>query len=162
MPPRPPILEENVANMAPTWVLRWSQNGEKIDAKIDQKFDASWDRFLLGFWSILGGKCVQVGPKMGSQIDGNFERRFLIIRAPAQTGARKIKILGWKLGAKICQKWIKKRSPRWDASWHRFFSDFGGFLEPCWEAKSSKHRSKKASKKRCKKEGHQDGQQDAP
>ena len=32
----PPFLEENVANMAPTWVPRWSQNGEKIDAKIDQ------------------------------------------------------------------------------------------------------------------------------
>ena len=42
--------------MAPTWVPRWSQNGEKIDAKIDHKFDASWDRFLEGFWWILGGK----------------------------------------------------------------------------------------------------------
>ena len=56
LPQGPPILEENVANMAPTWVPRWSQNGEKIDAKIDQKFDASWDRFLMRFWWILGGK----------------------------------------------------------------------------------------------------------
>ena len=56
MPQRPPILEENVANMAPTWVPRGSQNEEKIDAKIDQKFDASWDRFLGGFYWILGTK----------------------------------------------------------------------------------------------------------
>ena len=52
----PPIFEENVANMAPTWVPRGSQNEEKIDAKIDQKFDASWDRFLGGFYWILGTK----------------------------------------------------------------------------------------------------------
>ena len=51
-----PILEENVANMDPTWVSRWSQNGEKIDAKIDQKFNASWDRFLEGFGRILEAK----------------------------------------------------------------------------------------------------------
>ena len=47
---------EKVANMAPTWVPKWSLNGEKIDAKIDQKFDASWDRFLERFWWILEGK----------------------------------------------------------------------------------------------------------
>ena len=56
MPQAPPIFEENVASMAPTWVPRGSQNEEKIDAKIDQKFDASWDRFLGGFWKILGAK----------------------------------------------------------------------------------------------------------
>ena len=47
---------KKVANMAPTWVPRGSQNEEKIDAKIDQKFDASWNRFLGGFWWILGTK----------------------------------------------------------------------------------------------------------
>ena len=41
---------KKVANMAPTWVPRASQNEEKIDAKIDQKFDVSWDRFLGGFY----------------------------------------------------------------------------------------------------------------
>ena len=50
------IMSANGANMAPTQVPRWSQNGEKIDAKIDLKFDASWNRFLKGFWWILGGK----------------------------------------------------------------------------------------------------------
>ena len=55
-PQRTLIFSENVANMASTWVPRRSQNGEKIDAKIDQKFDASWDRFLRGFGRILGAK----------------------------------------------------------------------------------------------------------
>ena len=35
----------------------WAVLGRlKIDVKIDQKFDVSWDRFLLGFEWILGGK----------------------------------------------------------------------------------------------------------
>ena len=42
--------------MAPTWLPRWSQNGEKIDAKIDQKIDAFQDRFLMRFGWILEGE----------------------------------------------------------------------------------------------------------
>ena len=38
--------EENVANMAPSWLPKSSQHRLKIDAKINQKFDASWDQFL--------------------------------------------------------------------------------------------------------------------
>ena len=87
----------------------------------------------INFWTNFGGflipKWSQVGTKMGSKIDVNFERRFFWI-------------FGWKLGTKTDRKSIKKRSPRWDASRHRSFSDFGQFLEPCWEAKSSKNRSK--------------------
>ena len=40
---------EQVANMAPTWVPKWNQNGPKIDPKIDQNFDGSRDRFLIEF-----------------------------------------------------------------------------------------------------------------
>ena len=40
------ILEENVANMAPSWVPRCSQNAEKVDAENDQKFAACWGRFF--------------------------------------------------------------------------------------------------------------------
>ena len=43
----------NVANMAPTWPPKRSQNQSKIDPKIDQSSSASWNRFLEGFWSIL-------------------------------------------------------------------------------------------------------------
>ena len=56
MPPRPPILAEKVAKMAPSWVPKRSQKRQKNDAKIDQNFGASWGRFLERFWWILGGK----------------------------------------------------------------------------------------------------------
>ena len=41
---------EQVANVAPTWRPQLRQNREKIEAKIDQNFDASWDRIFEGFW----------------------------------------------------------------------------------------------------------------
>ena len=53
--------------------------------------------------------------------------------------------------AKTNQKSIKKRSPRWMASWHRFFLDFGRFWEASWEGNRSQDRSKKASKNDAKK-----------
>ena len=52
----PPPGAEKVANMAPTWVPKWSQDGQKIDAKMHHFFDASWNRFLGGFWWILATK----------------------------------------------------------------------------------------------------------
>ena len=42
-----------VANMAPSWPPKRSQNQLKIDPKIDQFFSASWNRFWKdfgGFW----------------------------------------------------------------------------------------------------------------
>ena len=48
-----------VANMAPTWPPKRSQNQLKIDPKIDQFFSASWNRFLEGFWWILDAKMKQ-------------------------------------------------------------------------------------------------------
>ena len=115
--------------------------------------------FKIDFWSDFDGfwegKWSQVGTKMGSKIDDNFERRFLIIRAPAAAGARKIKIWGWKLRAKTDQKSIKKRSPRWMASWHRFFLDFGRFWEASWEGNRSQDRPKKASKNDAKKKSNE-------
>ena len=50
-----------VANMAPTWLPKRSQNRIKIEAKIDQNFDASWDRIFEGFWWILEAKWRHVG-----------------------------------------------------------------------------------------------------
>ena len=63
-------------------------------------FCEDFHRFGMPKWS-------QDGTKMGSKINVTFERRFLIIRAPAAAGARKIKIWGWKPGANIEQKSIK-------------------------------------------------------
>ena len=50
-----------VANMAPTWLPKRSQNRVKIEANIDQNFDASWDRNFEGFWWILEAKWRHVG-----------------------------------------------------------------------------------------------------
>jgi len=44
------------ANMAPSRLPKWSQNGPKIYPKIFHFFDASWDRFWDGFWWIWGAK----------------------------------------------------------------------------------------------------------
>ena len=62
------------------------------------------------------------------------------------------------MGAKTHQKSIKKRNPRWMASWYRFFLDFGRFWKASWQGKWSQDRPKKASKKRWKQRGHQDDQ----
>ena len=43
-----------VANMAPTWLPKWSHDGQKFDPKLDHFFDASWGRFLDEFWTIFG------------------------------------------------------------------------------------------------------------
>jgi len=61
--------------MAPTWLPKRSQNREKIEAN-DQNFDASWDRFLVDFCGFGEAKWGQVGIKIASKIDPNFERRF--------------------------------------------------------------------------------------
>ena len=53
------LWPRKVANMAPTWSPKRSQNQLKIDLKIDQLFNASWNRFLERFWWILGAKMKQ-------------------------------------------------------------------------------------------------------
>ena len=44
---------EKPPNMAPTWLPKRSQNGLKIDAKIDQNYDGFRDRFLKDFNGFL-------------------------------------------------------------------------------------------------------------
>ena len=63
-----------VGNMAPTWLPKRSPNRSKIEAKINQFLNASWDLILIGFWWILEGKWNQVGTQMASKIHANFER----------------------------------------------------------------------------------------
>ena len=74
--PRRRVLREKVATMVPSSASSWSQNGKKIHPKINQKIDASWDRFLEGFWWILGGKMEpswhQNGIKNWYQLRKNF------------------------------------------------------------------------------------------
>ena len=48
----------------------------KIDAKIDRKSDASWNRFLERFWWIFGRKTEACWHQNQSKIEPNFEERF--------------------------------------------------------------------------------------
>ena len=59
--------------MAPTWLPKRNKNRKKNEAKKDQNFDASWDRFFLDFGGFEEVKWSQVGTKIASQIDSNFE-----------------------------------------------------------------------------------------
>ena len=52
-----------VANMAPTWPPKRSQNQLKIDPKIDQ----FWDRFLIDFGSVWGAKLEPCWPPFSAQ-----------------------------------------------------------------------------------------------
>ncbi len=45
----PPILNEIIANMAPSWLTISSQNGEKVDANIIQKMMLNFGTMLQDF-----------------------------------------------------------------------------------------------------------------
>ena len=57
----------------PTWVPTWSQLGPKIVPKIDHFLDASWNRFLVGFWWIWGAKMEPSWPPNGIKIPSYLE-----------------------------------------------------------------------------------------
>ena len=67
---------KKVANMGPSWLPKRSQNRSKIDPKIDQFFDASWDRPFPIFGRFWEPKWSQVGTKIGAKLEVNFEIRF--------------------------------------------------------------------------------------
>ena len=60
------------SNLAP----KTEPKSKKIEAKIDQNFEGSWGQIFSGFWWILEATWSQVGTKIASKIDPNFERRF--------------------------------------------------------------------------------------
>ena len=65
---------EIVANMAPSWLPKRSQNRQKIDAKIDQKIYTFQKRIFFDFDGFWRGKRSQVGAKIVLEIDVKFER----------------------------------------------------------------------------------------
>ena len=88
-------------NMAPTWLPKRSQNGLKINAKIDQNFDNFRDRFLKDFNGFLAPKWSQVGTKIDQKSMPIAKCDFLKNRALAAAGARFLRFWGSKLGIKI-------------------------------------------------------------
>ena len=124
------FLSEKVANKAPTWLPKWSQDGQKIDSKIDHVFDVSWNRFSMGLWWIFGTKMELSWHQNGTQ-----NRYCSESEKPKHNLARYVRFAfgGWKLGLKIDQTSIKKRPHHGKASWHRMFIDFGAFWTPSWD-----------------------------
>ena len=57
------VIMEKPPNMAPTWLPKRSQNGLKIDAKIDQNYDGFRDRFLKDFGGFLAPTSIKSRPK---------------------------------------------------------------------------------------------------
>ena len=70
-----PLGRHLVANMAPSWPPKRSPNRSKIEAKIDQFLNASWDPIFARFWWILRSKWRQLGLQNRTQIDVIFKRR---------------------------------------------------------------------------------------
>ena len=64
----------------PTWLQLGSQNGAKIEKKSKPNATKIWMPLGVGFLKDFGGfgkaKWSQVGIRIASQIDPNFERRF--------------------------------------------------------------------------------------
>ena len=95
-----PISEESEANMDPTWAPRWSPNRTKIDAKINENIDASWNRCLNGFLWILGRKMEASWHPNGIKNVHKFERRFFEKSCSRCSGGSIFEILGVKAESK--------------------------------------------------------------
>ena len=103
-----------------------------IDAKIDQKFDASWDRFLGGFGRILEAKMEPCWHPNQSTIDATCEKRFFEKSCSPDSGGLIFWVREIQVGSKHQLKSIKKGVQHGKASWYRFLNDFGGFWEGKW------------------------------
>ena len=100
---------EKVANMGSTWVPRWSQNQWKMRSKINQIFNAFWNRFFMRFWWIFGGKMEASWHQHGSQIDVQCEKRCFETNLVFPIGKTiLLNVLEVKVGTKHNQKSIKK------------------------------------------------------
>ena len=136
--------------MAPTWSPKWSQNREKIEAKIDQNFDGSWGRIFEGFWWIWEGK---MEPSWDQNRTKNpCEHRDAILRKSCSHSCGGVNFLdsGVQVGSKNRSKIDQKLRSRWEGILASIFHGFWWILKaklvPCWGRKSIKIRSKKALK----------------
>ena len=108
----PPIFPDNVAQMAPTWPPKRSQNGSKIVAKIDQNFDGFRDRFLERFWWVFGAKMEASWHQ--NRIENWYELRIRVFQKT--TGKQGKSMIFWFPGvevgsqnrSKINQKMVSK------------------------------------------------------
>ena len=124
--------------MAPSWPPKSKQNRKQIDAKIDRKNDASWNRFLEGFWSIFGSKMEACWHQNRPKIDANFEERFFEKSYSRCSGGSIFQVRGVQVGSKNRSKMGQKMESRWEGIlasifngfWWTFGGKLGGKMEP--------------------------------
>ena len=87
--------------MAPTWPANSNKDRLKIDAKIDQTFDVSWDRFLEGFGRILEAKMEPCWHQNRLRIDATCEKRIFEKSLILFWKNHNVEGSGSKLGAKF-------------------------------------------------------------
>ena len=113
--------------MAPSWPPNSNKHRLKIDAKIYQKFDASWNRCLQKLGRILEAKMEPCWHPNRSKIYATCEKR---IFETSLCFLRKKNIFfegsGVQIGNKNRLK-IDQKIEHGKASWHRFWNDFEEF-----------------------------------
>ena len=145
----------------PSWSQLRFQNGAKMDKKIYPQINYFLTPLGICFWMSFGGFWMPTWSQVGTKWiqksmltwKGDFSKIVLWLqRGRAPEGTPSDGPMGYHSRLRL-----KKWSPSWNASWHRFLIDFGGFCVPSWEPSAIKKRSKKASKKQLKKECQQNG-----
>ena len=144
--------------MAPSWLPKSIKNRFKIDAKIDRFFDASWGRFLRGFWWILGSKMEPSWHQNRSKIDANCEVRFFEKSCSRCSGGSIFEILGVEVGRKNRLKIDQKTESKMECILASIFDRFWWILEGKLGWKLEPRSTQKGIEKRCEKEEQRDCQ----
>ena len=122
--------------MAPSWLPKSIKNQSKIDVKIDQKIEASWNPFLKGFWRILGSKMEP------SWYQNGIPNRSYIESAENQTKNGISLIWGGEAGTQNRSKIDIKKDAETDKVREAILIDFASIWEPSWPSKTEPRRSK--------------------
>ena len=97
---------------------------KKINAKIDQKFDASWDRFLEGFGRFLGAKMNHVGTQIDQKLMCFAKSGFSKNRCFSFGKTTIFKVRGVQIGSKNRSKIDQKMESKMDCILASIFERF--------------------------------------
>ena len=157
----------------PTWPQVGRESSE-IDTLIDlgsfSIFDASWGRFLKGFWWILESKMEPSWYQNRSKIDANCEMQFFEKSCSGCSLSSIFVILGVEVESKNRLKIDEKTESKMDGIlasiflgfWSIFGSKLGGKMEPRSTQKGIEKRCKKQQKPDCQKSRNKNPSRLAP
>ncbi len=127
----------------PTWLHLGSQNGAQIGKKSKPNAIKIWMPLGVGFLKDFGGfgkaKWSQVGTRIASKIDPNFERRCFEKTMFFLRKTMILKVLGVEVGTKNRSKIDQKMKSSWEgilaSIFHGFWSIWEAKLAPSWGRK---------------------------